>query len=305
MASGPPRHELSTAFLAICVDNSCLGTYPQPEYRCLGVLPTITGVPRLVVASEALANGLLTRRELNRNYIKLYRNVYLHRSAELTAEVRAVAAWMWSGGNATVAGLSAAAVLGSKFVPAEAPAQLARTNQWCPKGIVIQQGDLRADEMVRTRGISCTTPARTAYDLGRQLPVTEAARYPGARNIRRLREVLDLADPGAESPPETVVRLLLIRAGLPRPVTQIPFYKPNGRIKRRLDMGWPVWKVGVEYDGLQHWRDPHQYATDIDRLEFFAELNWRIVRVSSTHLRHPDDIVRRAWRALRLAGYPA
>jgi len=41
----------------------------------------------------------------------------------------------------------------------------------------------------------------------------------------------------------TELRLLLVRDGLPRPVTQIRV----GR--RRVDMGWPEWKVGVEYDG--------------------------------------------------------
>lgn len=298
----------------------------SPEYRCTADLPTIGGVPRLVVASEALANGLLTRRELNRDYTLLYRNVYLHRNAELTAEVRAVAAWLWSRRTATVAGLSAAAVLGSKYVPAQAPAELARAGQWSPPGIAIHMGELRDDEVRLVRGMPCTTATRTAYDLGRQLPLTEAViridallnatgvatsdvaclamRYPGARHISRFRRAIDLADAGAESPQETRVRLVLIRGGLPRPVTQIPFYRDDGRVRRRVDMGWPEWQVGVEYDGVQHWQDPQQYATDIERLEFFADLNWRIVRVSSTHLRRPDDIVRRAWRALRLAGYP-
>ncbi|HZQ30191.1 MAG TPA: hypothetical protein VFB19_00450, partial [Mycobacterium sp.] len=40
-----------------------------------------------------------------------------------------------------------------------------------------------------------------------------ADRYPGARGIRRLRAALQYVDPGAESPPETRLRLLLVRAG--------------------------------------------------------------------------------------------
>ena len=31
-------------------------------------------------------------------------------------------------------------------------------------------------------------------------------------------------------------------------------------------MGWPEWKVGVEYDGEQHWTDPNRHAEDIERL---------------------------------------
>jgi very-short-patch-repair endonuclease len=74
---------------------------------------------------------------------------------------------------------------------------------------------------------------------------------------------------------------------------------------RRIDMGWPQWKVGVEYDGAQHWTDSNQHADDIDRLEFFADLGWRVVRVSARHLRsRPESVAFRAATALRAAGWP-
>ena len=123
-----------------------------------------------------------------------------------------------------------------------------------------------------------------------------AQRYPGARGIRRLRSTLGLVDPGAESPQETRLRLLLVRSELP-PVTQIKV----GR--RRIDMGYPEWKVGVEYDGEQHWTGPDDYADDIERLEFLALQGWIIVRVSSIQLRYkPDAVVERVRDALRRAG---
>ncbi|AOW91817.1 hypothetical protein BFN03_01525 [Rhodococcus sp. WMMA185] len=62
----------------------------------------------------------------------------------------------------------------------------------------------------------------------------------------RLRNVLGLVDPGAESPPETRTRFLLIRAGLPAPSTQIPIADLSGRIFARADMGWERWRVLVE-----------------------------------------------------------
>ncbi len=275
---------------------------------------------KLVVASETLAAGLLTRRELSRSHQRVFRNVYARRDVELTAEDKAVAAWLWSGRRATVAGLSAATLLGSRWVPPNAPAELTRLNQWAPPGIVVHTGGVRDDEMCVVQGIDCTTAARTGYDLGRRLPFVEgvirvdallsatnipvqeiaaiAARYAGARGIRRLRQVLALADGGAESPQETRVRLLLMRAGLPRPSTQIRV----GR--RRIDMGWPEWKVGVEYDGAQHWTDPQQHAGDIERLEYFVGQGWRIVRVSAAHLRFDAHLVpERAAAALYLAGW--
>jgi very-short-patch-repair endonuclease len=163
--------------------------------------------------------------------------------------------------------------------------------------------------------IDCTTPARTAYDIGRRTPadasiiridallnatrctVAEvesiAERHPGARGIKRLRTALDLVDGGAESPKETELRLLLVRDGLPRPLTQIR----EGR--RRIDMGWPDKMVGVEYDGEQHFKNPDDYAKDIERLEFLATQGWTIVRVSSRQLRYArPEILRRVRRAL-------
>jgi very-short-patch-repair endonuclease len=114
--------------------------------------------------------------------------------------------------------------------------------------------------------------------------------------MRSLRAALDLADAGAESPKETELRLLLVRDGLPRPVTQIKV----GR--RRIDMGWPQWKVAVEYDGEHHWTDPDEYADNIDRLEFLAAQGWIIVRVSARHLRYDRaGILRRVRRAVEVA----
>lgn len=284
-------------------------------------------VSGLIRATEALASGRLTRRELGRRYTKVYSNVYMPRGMELTARDRAVAAWMWSRGTAVVAGLSAAALLGSKWVPADAPAELIRAQHKSPPGIVVRKDTVAPGEVRVIAGVRCTTVARTAFDIGRRLPLEDglvrvdallqasgvpvsevaelAAKYPGARDIGRLRQVLDLADAGAESPQETRVRLVLVRGGLPRPVAQIAIRNASGRVVRRIDMGWPEWKVGVEYDGRQHWTDAAVHAEDIDRHEFLAGLGWRIVRVSAVHLRgDASGVVRRAESALRAAGWP-
>lgn len=275
---------------------------------------------KLIVGSEALASGQVTRRDLTRRYTKVFRNVYVVRGVTLTAADRAEAAWLWSARTTTASGLSAAALLGSRWVPADVPAELVGSQRRMPSGIVVHQDVLADDEVGPVNGIPCTTAARTAYDLGRRLPLEEgvlrvdallnatkaevadvavlARRHPGARGIRRLREVLALADPGAESPQETRVRLILVRGGLPIPETQIAIGW------RRIDMGWPRWKVGIEYDGAQHWQDSRQYHGDIERLELFSELGWHIVRVVAQHVqRDPQGIVNRAWRALRANGY--
>lgn len=280
---------------------------------------------RLIVATEALASGLVTRRELRRRYTKVHRNVYAASDADLDAAERALGAWLWSGRRATLVGHSAAAWLGDRWLPSNAPVELVHTRRGRPKGITIRSSRFRTDEVCQVRGVTCTTPARTAYDLGRRLPVTMgvvridmllnatgtpvgaaaavADRYPGARGIRTLRRTLELVDAGSESPQETRLRLLLVRAGLPRPETQIPVCDDYGRVRRRIDMGWRQWRVGVEYDGAQHFTDATAYADDIDRLEFLAERGWTIVRVSARQLRYERSVViTRVGRALERAG---
>jgi hypothetical protein len=92
---------------------------------------------------------------------------------------------------------------------------------------------------------------------------------------------------------------LLIAAGFPRPVTQILIRDDDGHPVYRLDMGWPQYKVAVEYDGAQHWTDPAQRARDIERLEFLAARGWTIIRVSWMQLRdQPKTVVNRVARAL-------
>jgi very-short-patch-repair endonuclease len=273
----------------------------------------------MVLATEVLASGELTRRDLRRRYVQVHRNVYLRKGTELTARDRAQAAWLWSGRSATMIGHSAAAVLGSKWLPPDAPVEIVHSRRPAAKGIWARGYGLADDEVCTVGALRCTTPARTAYDLGRLLPEQlgvmridallnatgetvsavddVAARHPGARHIRRLRRTLALVDPGAESPQESRLRVLLVRSGLPRPVTQIPV----GR--RRIDMGWPDAMVGVEYDGEHHFTSPDDYAEDIERLEFLASQGWLIVRVSATQLRHRKaEIISRVLSARRAHG---
>jgi len=269
----------------------------------------------IIVGSEALDSGLMTRQTLRTKYTKLHYNIYAEAGLKLDATSRARAAWLWSRRTATLVGYSAAALHGSQWLPDDAPAELAHANQPAPPGILIHRGTIADDEICLRQSIYCTTPARTAYDIGRRVSgdaaivridallnatrctVKEVERiadsYPGARGMRSLRKALDLADGGAESPKETELRLLLVRDGLPRPVTQIRV----GR--RRVDMGWPEWKVGVEYDGEQHWTNPRQHAEDIERLEYLAAQGWTIIRVSSRQLRYDRaGILRRVRGAL-------
>lgn len=240
---------------------------------------------------------------------------------------RAAAAWLWSGRSATVAGLSAAALHGSRWIDAASPAELIRDQACVVDGIVVHRDTLVDGEVCTVRGIPVTTPARTAFVVGKRHPLVEAVarvdalanatrlkrtdveavvgRHRGARGLVQLRTVLDLVDDdGAESLRETVTRLLLLAAGFPRPQTQIMVCDEHGYFIGRIDMGWPGWKVGIEYDGPQHWTDPAVRARDIDRLAELQAQGRTIIRVSRDILEYRREVfLHRVRAALREAGW--
>lgn len=276
------------------------------------------------LGTEALASGHVSRRELNRHH-RIYRDVYLPADVTLTAEMRAEAAWLWSDRLATTGGLSAAALYGTLWVDPRSPAELFRTNGKPVSGIIIHRDVLLPDEVEEVRGIPATTPARTGFDLGRrrgreralvrvdalanQTGVTAKdidyliPRHRGVRGLVQLRAILELMDDGAESPQESRTRLALIDAGLPKPETQIEVHDELGEFVGRIDMGYREFKVGIEYDGVQHWDDPEQRAKDIERLARLLEAGWMIIRVSSDILRNRSrTFVVRTCQALRAAG---
>ncbi|MBU9763929.1 hypothetical protein FR943_08750 [Mycobacterium sp. TNTM28] len=284
-------------------------------------------MPLPFVGSEALAARKLNRYQLTTRYDMLHWDVYVPRGAVLKPVDKAVAAWLWSGRRAVVAGVSAAALHGAKWIRAEHPAELIHTSRHKTDGIILHSDSLADGEVCTVREIKVTTPARTAFDLGRRwgLPVAVERvdallqacdlklvevralidSHPGVRGLVQLRNVLELADHGAESPQETRLRLLYTEAGMRPTQTQIKVFGKWGELVGRIDMGWPEWKVGVQYDGIQHWTDPRQRTKDIDQDAEYRELGWQIVRVGADLLRHRQRmIVARTRAALQAAGSP-
>ena len=122
------------------------------------------------------------------------------------------------------------------------------------------------------------------------------SRAPGSR---RARDSLALVRPGAESRPESLLRLLLMRAGLPEPELNVPLSDRAGRHIGRFDIVYRRQGVVVEYDGDQHRSSVVQYERDLDRLERVTGAGWHVVRVRARGLFvHPDATVERVCSAL-------
>ena len=244
--------------------------------------------------------------------------MYVNPDVQVTAAVRAKAGWLWAKRRGVVAGLSAAASHGSRWVDDTTAAELIHENRHRLPGLRIRGDRLEDDEITIVNGVPVTSPARTALDLGCWYPTMSAVgaidslarateikaadvelltqRYPGCRGIARARHAVTLFDPGAQSPKETWLRLTLVQAGLPRPQTQIPVRDEFGNAFAYLDMGWEDVRVAVEYDGEQHRSDRSQYNWDIKRLETLQHQGWIVIRVVAGD--RPADIIRRVKTAL-------
>jgi hypothetical protein len=270
------------------------------------------------IGSEALASGALSRHQLRTRYRAVLPNVYLASDVQLSLDLRIRAACLWSRRRAVVAGAAAAALHGAKWIPDDVPVELIYGNPNPPAGVLIRRDALIEGETQTLDGRVVTTPERTAFDIGRRGAVRSAvvrldalARatgfkiddvlhiakcHPRSPGVRRLEAALELVDPGAQSPRESYLRLLLIDAGLPWPQTQIPVLDADGIPVAYLDLGWEDVMVAVEYDGDHHRTDRRQYVKDIRRIEMLERMGWIVVRIVAED--RPANIVHRVRAAI-------
>lgn len=255
------------------------------------------------LGSEAVAAARLTKYALSSRFVAIHHDVYVPRGTQLTAVLRAKSAWLWSRRRGVVAGQSAAALHGAKWVENRAPAELLYDCRRPPRDVRTWSDRVVDDEVQLIAGMRVTTPARTALDLACRYPVGKAVaaidalaratrlkmadvellaeRHRGRRGIRRARVALSLVDSGAESPRESWLRLLLIRAGFPEPQTQIPVYDEYGKLAAVADMGWEDIKVGVDYEGEHHRITREAFNKGIRRHETLTGLGWIDIRVTA------------------------
>lgn len=139
-------------------------------------------------------------------------------------------------------------------------------------------------------------PLGTHAESGRGDVVRFGYRRLGACGSGRLPEVARLANPLAESPMETRIRLAIVFAGLPPPVVQYPV----GSFL--LDLAYPEHRIGVEYDGRDH-LTPERARRDLAREGYLGRAGWEIVRVGAAEVyRRPDRVAERVRLKIVAAG---
>lgn len=181
---------------------------------------------------------------------------------------------------------------------------------------------LRAEEMTVLDGLPVTSLSRTVVDcartltLGRALVIADSAlrlgltteelnsaliHARGSRGIRQAQMISDLADPLAESPGESLLRLVIVQGGLPTPELQIAVDTHLGR--RYVDLGWSSVKVAVEFDGRVKYDTSGNGANSTfyeekRRQDALEELGWLVVRVMWEDLGNPSALVARLREAI-------
>ena len=275
------------------------------------------------LGAEAIECGLVRKHELRSRYSALFPGVYLPRDVAPSFTQRVEAAWLWTRRRGIVTGLTAARLYGAKWLSDSLPIELVWGNARGPQGISTRTMRLDADEIVSLGGLPVTSLARTAFDVARRGPFSAAierldalgnatiincaevkeiaVRHRGVRGIRQLFRVLESHDPGAQSPKETWLRMLVVRAGFPRPRTQIAVRSSVSGRQYFLDLGWEELRLALEYDGDHHRTERSQFARDIVRLEELAASGWTVLRVAAdTPPRDVIDRLHRAWTASTL-----
>ena len=117
----------------------------------------------------------------------------------------------------------------------------------------------------------------------------------GHRNIARAQRAINLASPQAESVLESLLRLLLILAGLPPPELQIPVRHPGGTYY--ADMGYRERRLLIEADGRDRHSEWHKVGADFVRQNALVAAGWRVLRFTWAQVLYQPEMVIAAIRA--------
>jgi len=182
---------------------------------------------------------------------------------------------------------------------------------WPRPGMHIRHARLDDGDTAERRGVPVTSPLRTAFDLARHLPTMEAVaavdmmlhrrlvdltameRYiqgrPGWHGLVQARRVVEFAEPATESWMESVLRMILIEGGLPRPRVQVSLGSLQGDFIARVDMLYEEARVVIEYDGTNH-RD--RLIEDNRRQNRLQRAGYAVLRYTAADVHHrPEAIV--------------
>lgn len=275
-----------------------------PWCRDVDVLGSDAPIPcdRPFSAAEASRLGVdesLRRRLVQRGLLRpVLRGVFVASSVSDSLRLRVAALQLVVPEHAVVVDRTAAWLHGVDALPRSAIHRMPsldvfskQGNRMRRPGVASGIRELTTRDVEMVGGLAVTTPLRTACDLGRLLwrfdalgaidgflrlgldhglLLGELDRFAGYRGVRQLRTLAPIGDPGAESPPESALRLHWYDADLPPPETQIWVDDDDGRPRFRIDVGDRSARYGAEYFG-EEFHDEDQQDADDERLTWLEK----------------------------------
>jgi very-short-patch-repair endonuclease len=168
-------------------------------------------------------------------------------------------------------------------------------------GVVVHRLDVDKEEAQVRDGIAVTSPLRTVVDCAASLATNQAvviadsalraglvepgelraaaARTTG-RNAAKVRRVVALTDPQCGSVLESLLRVLLVLAGLPPDETQFVIRDERGRFVARVDLAYLKVRLIVEADGFEFHRERRDYRADRRKANAYTRAGWWLLRFS-------------------------
>lgn len=164
-----------------------------------------------------------------------------------------------------------------------------------------------ADEIETVDGIRISSRSRTWLDMARRLSESElvcmgdqlirvprvefenrtepfdtleglrslVARHPNLQGVVRARAALERMRVGADSAPESLLRLAVEDAGLPEPQLQLPL-RDSDTFGPTADLGYRQRRLAIQYDGGHHLLEA-QIFSDKRRDKAFEAAGWTVV----------------------------
>jgi hypothetical protein len=216
---------------------------------------------------------------------------------------------------------TAAAVMGAPIDPPVRPHVVLTPRRVLPQSsdFVVHARRLEPEDVAVHAGLRLTSGPQTFLDLAAVLPPQELVavgdallrhgqlstdalarrleRAARVRGIARARTCGPLLSGWSMSRPESLLRYWLLTSDLPEPCLQVPVFDRQGRVVAHGDLGYPEWRVLLEYEGRHH-AESDQFGRDIDRYSLMAADGWLVLRFAARHVGGPSVVVQRTRGAL-------
>jgi very-short-patch-repair endonuclease len=279
------------------------GVDPRDALEALGGYATRRALLAAGVTRHALSVAVTECR-----VVRLRRGVYGLGLPDGIARLRAAAVAL----NGVVSHDAAAVLWGLEMVhePGQRVTVARNRSRATFDGVRVTRADIDATEV--RDGLRVTTVVRTLLDCAATLALDEAvvivdsalrkgrvtpaelataARGLRGRHATRVRAVMGLVDPRAESVLESLLRVLLAMAGLVPDESQYVIRDRSGRMAR-VDFAYLRARLVVEADGFEFHSKRADYRRDRQKSNLFCRLDWSLLRFTWEDVRFaPDDVV--------------